>query len=64
MNNIQVVKDEYCQPGAYPGHSQPVDFQAEEITLDIPMEGITCDEWKILPRFAPVVGTCKQINQD
>ena len=53
--NIQEVKKKYRQPRALPGHSQPVDFQAEEITLDIPMEGITCKEWTISPHFPPVV---------
>ena len=40
--HAQVVKDDYGQKGAQPGHAQPVDFELDRITLDIAMEGITC----------------------
>ena len=58
--HAQVVKDDYGQKGALLGHTQPVDFEVDRITLDIPMEGITCTScagWTISPLFPPVVST-------
>ena len=49
------MEKSYEQKGALHGHSQPIGFQSDAITLDIPMEGITCTGWTILPRFPPVV---------
>ena len=51
------MKKKYEQEGALPGHMQPIDFQSDSdtITLDIPMGGVVCTGWKILPLFPPVV---------
>ena len=56
---FQVVKEEYNKKGAVLGLHQPVDFESENITLDIPMEGITIDGWEISPLVRPVVSSCR-----
>ena len=53
---MQVVKDEYHQKRlALLGPDQPVDFESEQIKLNIPNDGITVNGWKITPLIAPVV---------
>ena len=51
------MKQEYHRDKlALPGPDQPVDFESEQIKLDIPLDGITLEEgWKITPLTAPVV---------
>ena len=51
------MKENYKQEGAVPGHRQPIDFESDSdtIVLDIPMVGVVCMGWKILPLFPPVV---------
>ena len=44
--------------GAILGLHQPVEFESEAISLDIPMEGITIKSWKITPLIRPVVSSC------
>ena len=53
----QVVKEEYLQnKRALPGPVLPVDFESEQIELDIPEEGLTLDEgWTITPLIPPLV---------
>ena len=33
----------------------PVEFEADQISLDIPMEGINLKGWELKPLFPPVV---------
>ena len=47
--------DEYSEKGALAGPHQPVEFESDMISLDIPMEGITIEGWKITPLIRPVV---------
>ena len=53
----QTVEEKYLQEKrALPGSDLPVDFETEEIELDIPEEGLTLDEgWIITPLIPPVV---------
>ena len=55
-----MVRKEYDNKGALLGLHQPLEFEAEsdEITLDIPKEGITIKGWKITPLVPPVVSSC------
>ena len=55
------MEKSYARKGALPGHSQPIEFQSDDITLDIPMEGITLTRWTISPLFPPVVRDKLQI---
>ena len=55
---FQVVKEDYCRKEALPGPEQLVEFELDQITLNIPPEGITLKEgWKITPLIVPVVST-------
>ena len=52
----QVVCSEYATMGARVGPHQKVMFAGKEITLDIPLEGITLDTgWTITPLVHPGV---------
>ena len=51
------MKEEYARKGAVLDLQQPVDFELDSITLDIPMEGLTIKPWKITPQMRPVVGS-------
>ena len=54
-----MIKNEYekIEGGAVFGPDQPVEFEPNSgmIALDIPLEGITIEEWKITPLIRPVV---------
>ena len=50
-----MVKDEYEKKGAVLGLHQPVGFEADTITLDIPTNGIANKGWEITPLISPVV---------
>ena len=54
---FQVVKKHYKEEGAHSGPDQPIDFDKDEIRLDLPMEGInvTDNTWNIVPLMEPVV---------
>ena len=55
----QVVKEEYERKGAVLGLYQPLEFEGESISLDIPMPGgISISGWKITPLMRPVVSFC------
>ena len=43
---------------AVPGPDQPVDFESDQIELDIPDEGVSLQGWRIIPLTAPVVSVC------
>ena len=48
------MKEEYSQ--ALPGPDQPVEFESDEIKLDIPEDGISLQGgWMITPLASPVV---------
>ena len=55
VHDHQGVKKEYEGKRAVLGHHQPLEFESDEITLDIPMEGITIKGWEITPLVPPVV---------
>jgi hypothetical protein len=57
--SVQVVNKKYQEEQARPGHSQPIDFESEQITLDIPMTGVTSEGWTIDPSFPPIVSYSK-----
>ena len=57
-----MIKNEYNEKGAQPGPHQVVEFESDMITLDIPMEGITKDGWKITPLMRPVVSSCVHVS--
>ena len=52
---FQSVKEDYQEKQAQSGHTQPIEFQSDKITLDIPMTGVSSEGWKINPLFPPVV---------
>ena len=52
----QAVKKEYRN--AILGVCQVVEFEAEAISLDIPMEGKSIKGWKITPLRYPMVSSC------
>ena len=55
---MQVVKRHYREERALAGPDQQVDFEGEEIRLDLPMEETKInDKWTILPLIDPVVST-------
>ena len=58
----QEILRKYEREGAVRGLYQPVEFEADTITLDIPMEGITIKDWKITPLIRPVVSSCGHHN--
>ena len=50
------MKKHYSGEGALPGPDQPVEFEGEEIRLDLPMEETRInDKWTIVPLINPVV---------
>ena len=49
------MNEEYQKKQAQSGHTQPIDFESDQITLDIPMKGVILEDWKISPFFPPVV---------
>ena len=50
------MKKHYGEEGALPGPDQPVEFEGDEIRLDLPMEETNIDEnWTIVPLIDPVV---------
>ena len=52
------MKRHYEEEGAIPGPDQLVDFEGEDIRLDLPMEEtIVKDKWTIVPLIDPVVST-------
>ena len=50
--------NKYEGKGAILGLQQPVEFESDSIALDIPMEGIAINGWKITPLMRPVVSSC------
>ena len=58
MFDVKAIEDEYSKKGVLPGPHQVVEFEADTISLDIPMEGITIKGWKITPLMRPVVSSC------
>ena len=59
MCYVKVVKEEYERESAVRGLHQPLEFESNAITLDIPMEGISICGWKITPLIRPVVSSCE-----
>ena len=55
----KVIGDKYNKEGVLPGPHQPVEFEKDMITLDIPVEGTTLKGWKITPLVRPVVSSCE-----
>ena len=53
-----MVRSEYDKKGALLGLHQPLEFEADTITLDIPKEGLAIKGWKITPLVPPVVSSC------
>ena len=55
---MQVVKRHYREERALAGPDQQIDFEGEEIRLDLPMKETKInDKWTILPLIDPVVST-------
>ena len=52
---MQVVNEEYQKKQAQAGHSQPIEFESEQIELDIPITGVTSGGLTIDPLYSPVV---------
>ena len=59
---MQIVKEEYERKGAIRGLHQPVEFESETITLNIPMEGMSTKGWTITALGAPVVSSCESLK--
>ena len=53
--SMQVVNEEYQKKQAQAGHSQPIEFESEQIELDIPMTGVTSGGLTIEPLYSPVI---------
>lgn len=55
-----MVKEEYNKKGAVLGLQRLVEFHslADQIMLDISMEGVYINGWSITPLGRPVVSTC------
>ena len=53
------MREEYKRKGAIHGPYQLVEFESEEIILDIPPEGTSSNGWKIIPLVPPVVRFCQ-----
>ena len=52
------MKKDYKKYNAVAGPDLLVEFESQEIKLDIPREGITLEGgWKITPQITPVVST-------
>ena len=52
------MKEEYAREGAIRDVHQPVEFESDVISLDIPMEGILIENRRITPLMRPVVSSC------
>ena len=52
------MKEEYAREGAIRDVHQPVEFESEAISLNIPLEGVSIKGWKITPLMRPVVSSC------
>ena len=48
----------YEKEGAILGVHQLIEFEADAISLDIPMDGLSIQGWKITPLMRPVVSSC------
>ena len=46
---------------AHPGPHQPIDFESDQIKLDIPVGGVSLQGWRIIPLTAPVVSVCHSV---
>jgi hypothetical protein len=56
---VKAIELKYREKGALVGPYQPVKFEAgHDISLDIPMEGLSINGWKITPLIRPVVSSC------
>ena len=56
MPSLQAIDAKYTEAAAVPGSDQEVIFEGEEITLDIPKEGISLENgWTITPYTHPGV---------
>ena len=55
---IQAVKEHYKEQRALAGPDQLVQFQGNEIRLDLPMREVEVNKWIILPLIEPVVSYC------
>ena len=50
------MKNYYEKERGSSGADQLVEFESNEISLNIPLEGITLDQgWKITPQIRPIV---------
>ena len=49
------MKKHYKEEGALAGPDQPIEFEGDEIRLDIPMGETEVNKWTILPLIEPVV---------
>ena len=50
-----MVKEKYEKEKAHFGLDQVIEFESNEIALDIPNEGMTIGSWKVTPLVRPVV---------
>ena len=57
---VEAIEIKYSEKGALVGPHQPAEFKAghDAISLDIPMEGLSIQGWKITPQIFPVVSSC------
>ena len=55
---FQVVKEKYKDENAVRGVFQLVEFDSDAITLDIPIDGVCINGWKITPQMYPMVSFC------
>ena len=53
--HTQVVEKEFRRRGAELVLMQPIEFESDQITVDIQKEGIVRGGWKITPIIAPIV---------
>ena len=60
----KAIEINYREKGALRrvGPHQPAKFETDAITLDIPMEGLSIQGWKITPLMRPVVSFCVTIS--
>jgi hypothetical protein len=55
---IKAIEIKYSEKGALVGPQQSVEFEADAISLDISMEGLSINGWQITPLIRPVVSFC------
>ena len=59
---VKAIELKYGEKGALVGPHQPVKFEVGNdtisVALDIPMEGLSIQGWKITPLMRPVVSSC------